>query len=153
MPLKLCILGCSNSFDLYELRNGLAGKDGDELKFISVPCSGKVNLLYLLKLFETGADGVMLLTCKEGECHYLEGNLRASKRAGAVDMLLEEAGLGRGRIEVVRRGDEDTGQIIDLLGEFSRRIKKLLEQNNERSARSVTDTVAESSVSGYGGPE
>jgi F420-non-reducing hydrogenase iron-sulfur subunit len=142
MPLKLCILGCSNSFDLYELRNGLAGKDGDELKFISVPCSGKVNLLYLLKLFETGADGVML-----------EGNLRASRRADAVSMLLEEAGLGRGRIEVVRRGDEDTGQIIDLLGEFSRRIKKLLEQNNERSARSVTDTVAESSVSGYGGPE
>jgi F420-non-reducing hydrogenase iron-sulfur subunit len=153
MPLKLYILGCSNSFDLYELRNGLAGKGGDELKFISVPCSGKVNLLYLLKLFETGADGVMLLTCKEGECRYLEGNLRAGKRAYAVSMLLEEAGLGGGRIEVIRRGDEDTGQIIDRVRDFSCRIKKLLEQNKERSARSITDTVAESSVSGYSGPE
>ncbi len=153
MSLKLYILGCSNSFDLYELRNGLAGQDGDELKFISVPCSGKVNLLYLLKLFETGADGVMLLTCKEGECHYLEGNLRASKRAGAVDMLLEEAGLGRGRIEVFRRGDESVGQIIDLIRDFSRRVKKLLQQNDKQSTRSVTDTVAGSSVSGYSGPE
>jgi hypothetical protein len=68
-------------------------------------------------------------------------------------MLLEEAGLGRGRIEVMRRGDEDTGQIIDLLRDFSRRVKELIEQNNEQSTRSVTDTIAESSVSSYGGPE
>jgi F420-non-reducing hydrogenase iron-sulfur subunit len=151
--LKLYILGCSNSFDLYELKNGLPGRDGDELKCISVPCSGKVDLLYLLKLFETGADGVMLLTCKEGECRYLEGNLRARRRADAVDMLLEEIGLGRGRIVIIQSGDEDSEPIVDRVKDFSRAVKKLLELGKGRSASIITDDTAEHSVSGPGGSE
>jgi F420-non-reducing hydrogenase iron-sulfur subunit len=151
--LKLYILGCSTSFDLYELKNDLAGRDGDELKFISVPCSGKVDLLYLLKLFETGADGVMLMTCKEGECRYLEGNLRARRRVDAVDMLLEEIGLGRGRIAIIQSGDEVSKPIIDRIKDFSREIKRLLELVKERSATIITDATAEHSVSGHGGLE
>ncbi len=148
--LKLYILGCSNSFDLYELKNDLAGRDGDDLKCISVPCSGKVDLLYLLKLFETGADGVLLMTCKEGECRYLEGNLRARRRADAVDMLLEEIGLGRGRMAIIQSGDEGSEPIIDRIGDFSRAIKKLLELGKERSASIITDVTAERAVSGHG---
>jgi coenzyme F420-reducing hydrogenase delta subunit len=48
----------------------------------------------ILKAFETGADGLALVTCPKNECHYLEGNLRAPKRVEEANCLLEEAGMG-----------------------------------------------------------
>lgn len=150
--LKLYILGCSNSFDLYDLGNDLAGGDGYALRFINVPCSGKVDLLYLLKLFETGADGVMLLTCKEGECRYLEGNLRARRRADAVATLLEEIGLGGGRMAIIQSGEAGSERIVDRIRDFSGAIKKM-PSLGKRSASVITDATAEHSASGHGGLE
>ena len=59
-----------------------------EIKVISMPCSGKLDILYLTKAFDTGADGAAIMICKEGECRYMEGNMRARKRAQAIDELL-----------------------------------------------------------------
>ena len=73
-------------------------RQAKEIKVISMPCSGKLDILYLTKAFDTGADGAAIMICKEGECRYMEGNMRARKRAEAIDELLEETGLGRGRI-------------------------------------------------------
>lgn len=150
--LKLYILGCSTSFDLYKLSNDLAGGDGYELKCISVPCSGKVDLLYLLKLFETGADGVMLLTCREGACRYLEGNLRARRRADAVATLLEEIGLESGRMVIIQSGEEDPERTVERIRDFSGTIKKM-PALAKGSASVITDIATEHSVSGHGGLE
>lgn len=85
----------------------------DELTLVSLPCSGKANLLYLLKPFEKGSAGVILVTCSEGNCKFLEGNLRAQKRSEAVDAILEETGLGKGRMRIVRQtGDSGVEQLI-----------------------------------------
>ena len=83
-------------------------------------------MLYLIKAFETGADGVVIVTCKQDACRYLEGNLRAIKRAQAVDALLEEVGLGKGRIKVVQAKEEGTvEQIIREVDAFRATIKGL----------------------------
>ncbi len=96
--LKLYIFYCSNSLDTESLL-----QIGDnEVKAISLPCSGKVDVLYMMKAFETGADGVIVVTCRKDECRFLEGNLRAQKRADSVDELLQETGLGKGRIAVIQ---------------------------------------------------
>ena len=50
------------------------------IKVVRVPCTGKVDLLHILKAFESGVDGVYVAGCLEGECHFLTGNLRAKKR-------------------------------------------------------------------------
>lgn len=90
---------CSSNAEVAALMQGYAGNG--ELKVMPVPCSGKIDILYLAKAFETGVDGVVLVICPEGECRYLEGNLRARKRAAAVDDMLVEAGVGKGRIVVI----------------------------------------------------
>lgn len=96
----------------------------EDVTIVSLPCSGKVNLLYLLKAFEKGADGVMLVTCGEGDCKFLEGNLRAQKRSEAVDALLEEIGLGRGRMRVVQKDTQNNiQQIIDEIKSLSESIR------------------------------
>ncbi|MCK5347870.1 MAG: hydrogenase iron-sulfur subunit, partial [Desulfobacula sp.] len=47
------------------------------VKIIRVPCTGKVDAIHIMKAFEKGADGVYVVGCMEGECHFNNGNLRA----------------------------------------------------------------------------
>jgi F420-non-reducing hydrogenase iron-sulfur subunit len=121
---KVYLFYCSSSFDAVEtaLRHG---ENGEELKAIPIPCSGKIDILYLTKAFETGADGVAVLMCPEGECRYLEGNLRARKRAEAIEALLEEIGLGKGRVAVMQMGEGGMEPVIRAVEEFRARIKAL----------------------------
>lgn len=97
----------------------------DELKAIPLPCSGKIDIPYLTKAFETGADGVAVVICQRGECRFLEGDLRARKRAEAVDALLEETGMGKGRIAVIQMKDGGMKQVIRDIEDFRARIEAL----------------------------
>lgn len=124
--LKLYIFCCSTSIDTEELMKNTARFNGDNVKIISLPCSGKVDILYLVKAFETGADGAVVVTCKPGECRYLEGNLRAKKRVEAVDGLLDEIGLGRGRLAVVSLDNEGTEKIYREVKDFIENLQNLL---------------------------
>jgi len=123
-PLEIYFFYCSNCLDTETLRRSF-GKCEKESTFktISLPCSGKLELIYLLKAFESGADGAMLITCKKGECRYLEGNLRAQKRVEAVNALLHETGLGRGRVRLVQMEEGAMERIIDELDSLTEAIR------------------------------
>lgn len=115
--INIALFYCSNSFSPEDI-NSCASKIEDvQLNTISLPCSGRVNLLYLLKAIETGADGVILLTCPIGECTYIQGNLRAQKRTEAIDDLLVEAGLVRGCIKCVHL--QEGNKIETVVNEIS----------------------------------
>lgn len=120
--VKINLFCCSTSIDPEELVRSY-GKHEDHVKVIPLPCSGKIDILYLTKAFETGADGVAVVTCKKGECEYLEGNLRARKRVEAVDALLEEIGLGKGRMIIIQMGDGGIQQVVNEVDTFRSRIK------------------------------
>jgi coenzyme F420-reducing hydrogenase delta subunit len=125
--LKVYLFCCSSSFDTAEPVLRYSEHEG-ELKTIPLPCSGKIDILYLTKAFETGADGVAIVMCKQGECRYLEGNLRARKRAEAVDALLDEIGLGKGRIVIIQMKDGGVEQVIREVEDFLAKIKSLPRQ-------------------------
>jgi F420-non-reducing hydrogenase iron-sulfur subunit len=81
----------------------------------------------MLKTFETGADGAVLITCRRGECRHLEGNLRAHKRAEAVRNLLEETGLSGERIQVAHLDKEGAvEQIVGEIEDFCTRISNMV---------------------------
>jgi coenzyme F420-reducing hydrogenase delta subunit len=122
--LKVYLFYCSSSFDMAEPMLRCSEYKG-ELKAIPLPCSGKMDILYLTKAFETGADGVAIIMCKQGECRYLEGDLRARKRAEAVDALLEETGLGKGRIAIIQMKDGGMEQVFREVEDFLNKIKTL----------------------------
>ena len=113
---------CSNSIDMDNHRQ-LFHDASFETKFISLPCSGKVNLLYLIKAFETGADGIVVLTCPKNECRFLEGNLRAPKRAEAVSALMEEIGVGRDRVLVLAMNGSGMSGISSRIAGFYETIR------------------------------
>jgi coenzyme F420-reducing hydrogenase delta subunit len=108
-----------------ELSRLLNEEAGYEYKIISLPCSGKADLLYLLKAFETGADGLALVTCSKNECHYLEGNLRAPKRVEQANALLEEAGMGDNRVTVLPMNGKGIEEIVSKLKVFREKIRSM----------------------------
>ena len=63
------------------------------VNIIRVMCSGMVHPNMVIDALNNGADGVLMCGCHPGDCHYQEGNLRAEKRAEAIDLLLEDFGL------------------------------------------------------------
>jgi F420-non-reducing hydrogenase iron-sulfur subunit len=123
--LKICAFYCSNNLDAERLAD-LGGEiSGATVNAIGLPCSGKVDVPYLLKAFETGADGVVIVACKKNECRHFEGSLRAHKRAEAVESLLEEVGLGAGRMAVVECAQNGAGQACGEIKQFIERVKSL----------------------------
>ncbi len=123
--MKLSIFYCSNCLDGTEFDRISLEAEGVEYTFISLPCSGKADLLYLLKAFETGADGLALITCPKSECHYLEGNLRAPKRAEEANRLLDETGMGHDRVIVLPMNGKGIGEIVARLSAFREKIRSL----------------------------
>jgi F420-non-reducing hydrogenase iron-sulfur subunit len=123
---KIYLFHCATSYDQEELLKNYSPQAG-EIKIISLPCSGKLDILYLTKAFDTGADGAAILICKEGECRYMEGNMRAKKRIQAVDELLQEAGLGKGRTRIIQMDDKGITGAIHQLEEFLLQIKTMVE--------------------------
>ena len=71
----------------------------ESVRLVKVPCTGLISEMDLLKAFESGADGVLVMGCLEGQCHHKEGNLRAKRTAAKVQSILEQIGVGSGRLE------------------------------------------------------
>ena len=95
------------------------------IKIVRFPCSGKIDVLYLLKSFEDGADGVLVMGCEVGSCHFIEGNIRARKRVEYAKTLIEEAGLEKERVEMFNLSASDGKKFAVICREFTDRIKKM----------------------------
>ncbi|MEE9616930.1 MAG: hydrogenase iron-sulfur subunit [Anaerolineae bacterium] len=70
------------------------------VKLVKLPCTGKVDMRYLLEAFEQGADGVCIVGCPIGNCHHVHGNVRGQARVKYTKKLLDEIGLGGERLEM-----------------------------------------------------
>jgi F420-non-reducing hydrogenase iron-sulfur subunit len=71
-----------------------------EVRILLVPCTGRVDILHILKAFEKGFDAVFVSGCHLGDCHYLSGNTRAVKRVAKLKQDLEVMGLEPERLEM-----------------------------------------------------
>ena len=95
-------------------RRAIEREMGGSIRFFPLPCSGRVDPLYLMRALESGADKVYLITCPEGACRYREGNLRAKKRVAYTQGLIEEIGFDRERLELIVPSAEKRVTIDEL---------------------------------------
>jgi len=95
------------------------------VKIITFPCSGKVAVVHLLKAFEYGADGVLVVGCEEGSCHFREGNLWARKRVARARALLQDASVDSARLEMHNISASMGKRFAELADEFTTRIREL----------------------------
>ncbi|MCG2774365.1 MAG: hydrogenase iron-sulfur subunit [Desulfobacterales bacterium] len=95
------------------------------VKIIQVPCTGRVDILHLLKAIEDGADGVYVAGCLEGECHFIDGNLKAKRKVLYVKKTLEEIGLEPERVEMFNLSAGEGPRFAEIAREMVQRIKEL----------------------------
>jgi len=95
------------------------------VRVLPVPCTGTVGTRHLLQALEGGADGVLLVACPEGNCHHLNGNLRAARRVAQARTLLEQAGLAPERLALVQLGVGHGQAFADAVSAMTERIKEI----------------------------
>jgi len=95
------------------------------VRIIRLPCTGKVDLVYILKAFEKGVDGLYVVGCLEGECHYKGGNLRAKKREAQAKEILDKVGNGGQRVEMFNLSASDAPRFVQCTKEMVEKIKAL----------------------------
>jgi F420-non-reducing hydrogenase iron-sulfur subunit len=92
------------------------------IKIIRVPCTGKVDALHLMRSFEKGADGVYLVGCREGDCHYERGNFRAKARVEQIRKILDAIGIGGHRLQMYHLSSSDGPMFARYAEEMHARI-------------------------------
>jgi F420-non-reducing hydrogenase iron-sulfur subunit len=96
-----------------------------EIKIIMMPCTGRVDMLHLLKAFEGGADVVFVAGCLEGECHYLSGNIQARKRVTKLKKDFEQMGFESERLEMYNLSSSEGPRFAAIAQEVAERAYKL----------------------------
>jgi coenzyme F420-reducing hydrogenase delta subunit len=97
----------------------------DNVKLNRVPCTGKLQVVTLLKAFEDGADGVYVVGCPTDACHNVKGSRRAAKRVEAVKNAMSELGVEAERVEMFHLQRGLHPEFVNAAREMNERIKKM----------------------------
>jgi len=95
------------------------------IRVVRVPCTGKVDVLHILRAFEKGADGVYVVGCLEGECHFDSGNLRARKRVEQAREILDTIGIGGERVKMYNLSSGEGTKFAEFATEMTKKIKEI----------------------------
>ena len=115
------------------------------IRVVRVPCTGKVDLAHIMRAFELGADGVYVVGCLEGTCAFEQGNFRAKKRVAQAGRILEEVGIGGGRVRMYCLSSGDAPLFARYAQEMYEHIKSLGPSPVKAAATRSAPAAAEAS--------
>ncbi len=95
------------------------------IEIVRVPCSGRIETIYLLKALEKGADGVLIFACHEENCQFLQGDIRIRGRLSYAQRMLEKIGLEKERIEICHLATNSGVKLAETLRRKSEQLRKL----------------------------
>ena len=95
------------------------------LRIIRVMCSGMVHPNLVIDALTKGADGVLMCGCHLGDCHYLEGNVKAENRKEAIELMLEDFGLERERFRLEWVSASEGPRFAELAREMTETVRAL----------------------------
>jgi coenzyme F420-reducing hydrogenase delta subunit len=99
------------------------------LRVVRVPCSGRINPLFIFKALEEGADGVMVSGCHPGDCHYISGNRYAKRKLAVLRRLLDWVGIEPERIHFTWLSASEGARYAAEVAEFVAKVKALGRHN------------------------
>jgi F420-non-reducing hydrogenase iron-sulfur subunit len=95
------------------------------VRVIRVPCSGRINPLYIVKALHYGIDGVLVSGCHPGDCHYISGNLVARRKFAFLKSYLGYIGIEPERVQFSWVSASEGSRFAELIEKVSNDIKKL----------------------------
>ena len=95
------------------------------VRIIRVPCSGRVDPVFVLKAFKEGADGVLICGCHPGECHYSEGNYKAVRRFHLLKKMITQLGIEEERLRLEWVAASEPDRFVEVVNDAAETIRKL----------------------------
>jgi len=95
------------------------------IRIIRVPCSGRVNPLFIVRALRQGADGVLVSGCHPGDCHYLSGNYYARRKFALLKNLLDYMGVESGRVQFSWVSASEGIKFSQVVKEVTEEVKAL----------------------------
>jgi len=100
-------------------------KSAPNVRIVRTMCSGRVDPAFVLKAFQLGADGVVVMGCHLGDCHYQEGNYKTIRRIPFLKRLVEQFGIDRRRLRLVWVSAAEGDRFAAVVNEFTEEIRAL----------------------------
>lgn len=110
------------------------------VRIIRVPCSGRMNPLFILKALQNGADAVLVSGCHPGDCHYQTGNYYTRRRLEVFYRMLQFAGVPKERVTLAWVSASEGAQFATLIKEVVEKVKPL--GPNQSFSRDFSDLEA-----------
>lgn len=99
-------------------------KYASNVRITKLPCTGRIDPLFIIKAFETGADAVLVSGCHPGDCHYATGNYRARRRWTVFAKLLESVGIDSDRLYFSWVSAAEGQKWADLINGITERVRQ-----------------------------
>ncbi len=100
-------------------------KSAPNVRVIRTMCSGRVDPSFILKAFQLGADGVIVMGCHLGDCHYQEGNYKTIRRIPFLQRLIQQFGIDRRRLRLEWVSASEGDRFASIVNEFTQEIRSL----------------------------
>jgi len=100
-------------------------KYAPNLRIVRVMCSGRVDPTFILKAFQRGADGVLVLGCHPGDCHYIEGNYKTARRLPLLKKMLSQFGIEEERLRLEWVSASEGDRFAAIVNEMTEQLRKL----------------------------
>lgn len=100
-------------------------KYSPNVNIIRVLCSGRISPELILRTFREGADGVLVLGCHYGDCHFINGNHRTAKRIPILQRILEFSGIESERLRLEWVSASEGERFAQIVDEFTETVREL----------------------------
>jgi F420-non-reducing hydrogenase iron-sulfur subunit len=100
-------------------------KYAPNVRVIRIMCSGRVDPVFVIKAFQSGADGVLVLGCHPGDCHYMEGNYKAARRIPLLKKMLGQLGIEEERVRLEWVSAAEGERFANIVNQVTAEIKEL----------------------------
>jgi len=97
----------------------------ENLRIIKVPCAGSVSYEHIFTSFKNGADGVLLLTCHEGNCHGERGNIYIKGEVEQITGILSQIGFEKERLALKSLASNMGMEFAEIVNGFEKKIVEL----------------------------
>lgn len=100
-------------------------KSAPNVRIVRTMCSGRVDPAFVLKAFQLGADGVVVMGCHLGDCHYQEGNYKTIRRIPFLKRLVEQFGIDRRRLRLEWVSASEGDRFAEVVNQFTEEVRAL----------------------------
>ena len=95
------------------------------IRVVRIPCSGRVDPLFIMKSLQSGFDGVLVSGCHPGDCHYISGNFIARRKFAVLKPLLEFIGIAPDRVQFSWISAGEGERFAEVVSKVTEDIKKI----------------------------